>query len=168
MDLGRPIWVDAAGFDPAEQVHHAVLDAPGDPSQLRARVARVMVPRLDPARPLWELWQVDGLEGGRWAVVAKAHQTMVDGQSGADLVQSLLTPVPQVSPQRRAIADARPEPSLVALAGDLVAWLVLLPFRAIRLLVRTLRAPGEARRRVAQVRFGLAKVCGGPTCRPRS
>ncbi|MGB8379987.1 MAG: wax ester/triacylglycerol synthase domain-containing protein, partial [Dermatophilaceae bacterium] len=158
MDLGRPIWVDAADFDPADQVHHAGLDAPGDQSQLLALVARIMVPRLDPDRPLWEMWQVDGLEGGRWAVVAKAHHTMVDGQSGADLVQSLLTRVPQVPPPQRTIVSARPEPSLVALAGDLVAWLVLLPFRAIRLLVRSLRAPREARRRVAQVRFGLAQV----------
>jgi diacylglycerol O-acyltransferase len=158
LDLGRPIWVDAASFDPADQVHHAALDAPGDQSQLRAMVARVMVPRLDPDRPLWEVWQIDGLAGGRWAVVAKAHHTMVDGQSGADLVQSLLTPVPQVALLPRTVGAARPEPSLVALAGDLVSWLVLLPFRAIRLLVRSVRAPREARRRVARVRFGLAQV----------
>jgi diacylglycerol O-acyltransferase len=91
-------------------------------------------------------------------VVAKAHHTMVDGQSGADLVQSLLTPVPQVGPPRVAAVNACPEPSLVALTGDLVAWVVLLPFRAIRLLLRSVRAPREARRRVAQVRFGLAQV----------
>lgn len=158
MDLGRPIWVDAVDFDPADQVHHAALDAPGDQLQLQALVARIMVSRLDPDRPLWEMWQVDGLAGGRWAVVAKAHHTMIDGQSGSDLVQSLLTPVPQVAPARQAVSDARPEPSLVSLAGDLVAWLVLLPFRVIRLLVRALRAPREARRRVTQVRFGLAQV----------
>ena len=91
-------------------------------------------------------------------MVAKAHHTMVDGQSGADLVQSLLTPVPQSAPPRPAFVNAYPEPSLLVLAGDLLAWLVLLPFRAVRLLVRALRAPRAARRRVARVRFGLAQV----------
>lgn len=158
LDLGRPIWVDAAGFDAADHVHHAALDAPGDESQLRALVARLMVPRLDANRPLWEMWQVDGLAGGRWAVVAKAHHTMVDGRSGADLVQCLLTSVPDASSQRTVAVDARPAPSLGGLVGDLLAWLVLLPFRAIRLVVRSLRAPREARCRVKQVRLGLAQV----------
>lgn len=158
LDLGRPIWVDAADFDPADQVHHVALDAPGDESQLRALVARIMVPRLDANRPLWEMWQVDGLAGGRWALVAKAHHTMVDGRSGADLVQSLLTGAPDAPPPRAAVVDARPAPSLVGLVGDLVAWLVLLPLRAVRLVVRSLRAPRQARRRIKQVRFGLAQV----------
>lgn len=153
-DLGRPIWVDAAGFDPADQVHHAELDAPGDLPQLQALVARIMMPRLAPDRPLWQMWQVDGLAGGRWAVVVKAHHTMVDGQSGADLVQLLLTP----APSRFVGVAAQPEPSVVALTGDLVTWLALLPFRAGRLLVRAVMAPHEARRRVARVRFGLAQV----------
>jgi diacylglycerol O-acyltransferase len=91
-------------------------------------------------------------------VVAKAHHTMVDGRSGADLVQSLLTSVPDAPPPRAAIVDARPAPSLVGLVGDLLAWLVLLPFRAIRLVVRSLRGPREARCRVKQVRLGLAQV----------
>jgi diacylglycerol O-acyltransferase len=158
LDLGRPIWVDAAGFDPAGQVHHLVLDPPGDESQLRAAVVRIMVPRLDANRPLWEMWQVDGLAGGRWAVVAKAHHTMVDGQSGADLVQSLLTSGPDAAPRPAPVVDARPAPSLVRLGADLVEWLVLLPFRAIRLAMGSLRDPRQARRRVTQVRFGLAQV----------
>lgn len=158
LDLGRPIWVDAADFDPGEQVHHTVLDAPGDDSQLRALVARIMLPRLDADRPLWDMWQVDGLSGGRWAVVAKAHHTMVDGQSGADLVQSVLTAAPDAPPARPVFVGARPAPSLVGLLGHLVAWLVLLPLRAVRLTVRSLRAPREARRRVEQLRFGLAQV----------
>jgi diacylglycerol O-acyltransferase len=105
------------------------------------------------------MWQVDGLAGGRWAVVVKAHHTMVDGRSGADLVQSLLTDMPDAPPPPRpAVVDARPAPSLVALGGDLLEWLLLLPLRAVRLAVRSLRDPREARRRVKQVRFGLAQV----------
>lgn len=158
LDLGRPIWVDATDFEPGDQVHHAAVASPGDESQLRALVARLMVPRLDVSRPLWEVWQVDGLAEGRWAVVAKAHHTMVDGQSGVDLVQALLTGVPDASPLARAVVDPHPDPSLVRLSADLLAWLVILPFRAIRLVLRSIRAPREARRRVQQLRFGLAQV----------
>lgn len=171
LDLGRPVWVDAADFDPADQVHHTVLAAPGEDSQLRTLVARLMVPRLDPGRPLWEVWQVDGLSGGRWAVVAKAHHTMVDGQSGVDLVQSLLSgmpddgptspgsPGPPAPPPLRAAAVApRPAPSRVVLVGALLAWLVLLPVRALRMLLRSLRAPREAWLRFRRLRFGLSQV----------
>jgi diacylglycerol O-acyltransferase len=158
LDLGRPIWVDATGFDPADQVHHAVLPAPGDESQLRGLVAQLMAPRLDAERPLWEVWQVDGLVRGRWAVVAKAHHTMVDGQSGVDVVRALLTDAPDGAPPRPAVDDPRPTPSLLGLAGDLLAWLVALPLRGIRLVVWSLLAPREARRRVEQLRFGLAQL----------
>ncbi len=159
LDLGRPVWVDATDFEPADHVHHTALPAPGDEPQLRALVARLMVPRLDPSRPLWEVWQVDGLAGGRWAVVAKAHHTMVDGQSGVDLVQALLTGVPEdAAPPRPAVVDPLPAPSLVGLVGDLLAWLALLPLRATHLVLRSLRAPREARRRFRQLRFGLAQV----------
>ena len=94
LDLGRPIWVDSEHFTVAEHLHHAVLDPPGDDAQLRAMVLWIMAERLDVGRPMWEMWQVDGLSGGRWAVVAKAHHAMVDGRSGTDVVQSVLDPEP--------------------------------------------------------------------------
>ena len=158
LDLGRPIWVDAEDFDPASHLHHVEVDAPGDEPQLRTLVAQIMRPRLDADRPLWELWQVDGLSQGRWAVVVKAHHTMVDGRSGADLVASLLTSRPDAAPRSTSVVAPLPTPSLAQLVGDLAEWLILLPVRAIRLGLRSLRAPSEARRRVAQVRLGLAQV----------
>lgn len=158
LDLGRPIWVDAVDDDPRDHVRHTSLEHPGDPAQLRAAVAAIMRPRLDPARPLWEVWQVDGLSGDRWAVVAKAHHAMVDGVSGADLLQSMLRATPDPPPRRPAVAAGLPAPGLLGLGGDLVAWLVRLPLRTARLLVRSLLAPREARRRVVRLRLGLAQV----------
>lgn len=158
LDLGRPIWVDAQDFAPGAQVHRTELAGPGDEQQFRELVARVMAPRLDPSRPLWEVWQVSGLSGGRWAVVVKAHHTMVDGVSGADLLGCLLSDEPAAPPGVGQVSDALRAPSLVQLAGDLAGWLLRLPLRAVGLGVRALRAPGAARRRLGQVRFGLAQV----------
>jgi diacylglycerol O-acyltransferase len=171
LDLGRPIWVDAPDSDPSDRVHHVCLEESGiagDDHALRALVCEVMGRRLDPDQPLWELWQVDGLTGGRWAVIAKAHHTMVDGESGSDLVAALLTggAAPFAGPDhptanRRAVAPtlaAQPAPTRAALVGDLVRWLCLLPLRTIRLLLRYLRHPRVARRRAAQVRYGPRQV----------
>ncbi|MFZ1411148.1 MAG: wax ester/triacylglycerol synthase domain-containing protein, partial [Micropruina sp.] len=158
LDLGRPIWVDAENFEPERHLRHAALEAPGSESQFTALVAQIMAPRLDAARPLWELWHVDGLSGGRWAVVVKAHHTMVDGQSGADLVASLLSGAPSGPLRLLTVPEPLPAPTAVRLGVDLVEWLAMLPVRAIRLGYRSLRDPREARRRVAQVRFGLAQV----------
>ena len=122
-----------------------------------------MTPHLDSTRPLWELWQVDGLAQGRWAVIGKAHHTMVDGETGADLVQLLLgsSPSAPIAPpeparlQRPAHAQA---PSRLELIVELAAWLALLPWRSVRLVATSLSDPGETRRRLEQVRFGVAQL----------
>ena len=161
LDLGRPIWVDSEHFEVAEHLHHAVLDPPGDDAQLRAMVLWIMAERLDVGRPMWEMWQVDGLSGGRWAVIAKAHHAMVDGRSGTDVVQSVLDPEPSATGARPPTAGPvalRPSPSRGTLAVSGATWLLALPFRLIRALLRALLAPSEARRAIQQVRAGLAAV----------
>jgi diacylglycerol O-acyltransferase / wax synthase len=161
FDLGRPVWVDSEHVVVAEHLHHAVLDPPGDDAQLRAMVLWIMAERLDVGRPMWEMWQVDGLAGGRWAVIAKAHHAMVDGQSGADVVQSVLDPVPRTPGVGRSPAQPaalRPALSPGALAASGATWLLALPFRLIRLLLHAVLSPGEARRALHEVRAGLAAV----------
>ncbi len=161
LDLGRPIWVDSEHFSVAEHLHHAVLDPPGDDAQLRAMVLWIMAERLDAGRPMWEMWQVDGLTGGRWAVIAKAHHAMVDGRSGTDVVQSVLDPDPRATGALRPVARPAtlpPAPSRGVLAASGARWLLSLPCRLIRLLLRAVLSPGEARRAIQQVRAGLAAV----------
>ncbi len=161
LDLGRPIWVDSERFAVAEHLHHAVLDPPGDDAQLRAMVLWIMAERLDVSRPMWEMWQVDGLSGGRWAVIAKAHHAMVDGRSGTDVVQSVLDPEPTTTGATRPHplpARLRPAPSPGALAVSGATWLLSVPFRLIRLLLRAVLSPGESLQAIQQVRAGLAVV----------
>ena len=96
--LAAPVWVDDESFDLTFHVRRSALPRPGTMEQLREFVGRVVARRLDRSRPLWEIYVVEGLEGDRFAVVAKTHLTLVDGVDNVDIGQVLL--------------DTRPEPDL--------------------------------------------------------
>src|ERR687884_2009249 len=68
---GRPRWVDDPHLNLRYHVRHTALPAPGSEEQLRALAGRVFSQQLDRDKPLWELWLVDGLEGDRFALLAK-------------------------------------------------------------------------------------------------
>ena len=69
--LANPVWVDAPGFDLAYHVRRSALPRPGTHDQLRELVARIVSRPLDRSRPLWEMYLVEGLEGGRVAVLVQ-------------------------------------------------------------------------------------------------
>ena len=89
---GHPVWVDDQHFNIEYHVRHASLPRPGDEDQLKGLSGRVMSQQLDRSKPLWEMWVVEGLEGGdRFAIVSKVHHCMVDGIASVDLLAVLLT-----------------------------------------------------------------------------
>lgn len=88
--LANPVWVDDESFDVAYHVRRSALPGPGTDQQLADLVARLQSRALDRTRPLWELYLVEGLAGGRFAVVTKAHQAMVDGVNAVDIAQVIL------------------------------------------------------------------------------
>jgi diacylglycerol O-acyltransferase / wax synthase len=88
--LANPVWVDDENFDVAYHVRRSALPGPGTEQQLADLVARLQSRALDRTRPLWELYLVEGLAGGRFAVVTKAHQAMVDGVNAVDIAQVVL------------------------------------------------------------------------------
>lgn len=79
LDLSPPEWVEDEQFDISHHVHRAALPHPGDDATLFRFVAEVMERRLDRDRPLWECWIVEGVEGGRWALLMKMHHCIADG-----------------------------------------------------------------------------------------
>jgi diacylglycerol O-acyltransferase len=87
MQLGRPLWVDDPHFQILYHVRHTATPRPGSDEQLRNLAGRVLGQRLDMAKPLWELWLVEGLADDRWALISKVHHCMVDGVAGSDLMQ---------------------------------------------------------------------------------
>jgi diacylglycerol O-acyltransferase / wax synthase len=145
LNLGRPGWVDDTHFNIEYHVRRSGLPAPGGREELDNLVGRLMSQHLDRARPLWEVWAVEGLDEGRWAMVSKVHHCMVDGVSSADLMSVVFdadatSPPPPVAPWL-----PRPGPT----AADILAQSLsgaLSPVAQLTGLLRVLRAPCAALR----------------------
>ena len=132
MELGRPVWVDDAHFQILYHIRHTAVPSPGSSEQLRNLAGRVFAANLDRTRPLWELWMVEGLEDGRWALISKVHHCMVDGVSATDLLTVLLDREPQPTPTRAPAWHPRKEPSDLHLLADTLADAVLDPIDRVR------------------------------------
>ena len=120
VHLGLPVWVDDPAFELDYHVRRSALPAPGSDAQLRELVGRLVSRQLDRARPLWEIYLVEGLSDDRFAIVTKVHHAMVDGLSSIDIGTVLLdvTPTPRESPPDDW--HPAPEPSGLELAADAV------------------------------------------------
>jgi WS/DGAT/MGAT family acyltransferase len=93
--LANPVWVDDPDFDLGRHVRVASLPPPGDAARLGELVGHELSRRLDRNRPLWELTIVEGLAGGRTALLAKMHHALVDGIAAVDIGTVLLDPTPE-------------------------------------------------------------------------
>lgn len=155
--LANPVWVDDADFDLGYHVRRSALPRPGSIDQLRELTARIMSRPLDPSRPLWEVYFVEGLEGGRVAVLSKSHQILVDGIATVDLGQVLLDVDP--GPRQVVPEDWRPaaEPSPAALVVDALAETARSPRT---LLHTTLGAADGALRAAGSMAGRLGAVAG--------
>jgi diacylglycerol O-acyltransferase / wax synthase len=115
--LANPVWVDDEDFDISYHVRRSALPRPGSPDQLRELVGRVQSRQLDRNRPLWEIYLVEGLADGRFAIITKTHHAMVDGVSAVDVGALLLddTPMPRELPTDTWVPGPAPGPlSLIA------------------------------------------------------
>ena len=79
---GRPKWVDDPQFNLRYHIRHTALPEPGSEEQLLTLAARVFSQRLDRSKPLWEMWLVDKLDGGRFALVTKSHHASSTASPG--------------------------------------------------------------------------------------
>src|SRR5262249_6723877 len=89
FNLGRPPWVDDERFDLGRPLHPAALPARGEEEQLRAFSNRLLELPLDLRRAPWEMWLVEGLADGRFAVIHRLHHAMVDGVSTVDIARKM-------------------------------------------------------------------------------
>ncbi|MBN1529627.1 MAG: wax ester/triacylglycerol synthase family O-acyltransferase [Thermoleophilaceae bacterium] len=146
---GRPRWVDDPHLNLRYHVRVTALPLPGSEEQLMELAGRVFSQQLDRDKPLWEIWLVEGLEGDRFALLAKTHHALVDGVSGMDIVSVLF--------------DTSPEPAAPTATGD--RWLPRpLPSSAQLLgeaLLERATVPAEVARTVRAVFRGPRRVLDG-------
>ena len=95
LGLDHPYWVEDPDFDLDFHIRESAVPPPGDDRRLAETVARIFARPLDRTRPLWELYVIHGLEGGRVALLTKVHHSVVDGVSGNEILAVLLDPSPE-------------------------------------------------------------------------
>jgi WS/DGAT/MGAT family acyltransferase len=160
LGQGRPVWVDDGEFDLGYHVRHTALPAPGGEEQLKRLAGRLLSQQLDRDKPLWEMWFVEGLGDGRFAIISKTHHCMVDGISGVDIAAVLMDgeakKVPPPPP--KAAWKPRPAPN----GAELLAHTMRDQFgRSTWQFLRGATEPGsDARRLVQELAGGIAPLMG--------
>lgn len=94
LGLAPPQWADDPEFDLRYHVRRLSVPPPGNERQLLDLAAQLAAMPLDRARPLWELTVIEGLAGGRAAVLQRLHHTLSDGVGGMKLLRNLLGRTP--------------------------------------------------------------------------
>jgi len=158
FNLGCPLWVDDPDFDLDFHLRRTALTAPGDDAALERLIGRVMSQRLDRDRPLWEDWLIEGLSGGRWALLSKVHHCMLDGVTGNELYRLICDTGPE--PRDPVPDDWRPEPATndLDLTLDALGRLARMPFEQARRLAAAIGDPDRTTSLLGQVARGATAL----------
>ncbi|HXM55747.1 MAG TPA: wax ester/triacylglycerol synthase family O-acyltransferase [Candidatus Dormibacteraeota bacterium] len=141
FEIGRPVWADDPHFQVLYHVRHTAVPPPGGDDELRNLAGRLLAQPLDRNRPLWEMWMVEGLQDGRWAVVSKTHHCMVDGVAGTDLLGVIFDRSRRPRPQRETPWAPDREPGDLRLLADACVNGIAEPVSRLGGLAGLLRAP---------------------------
>ncbi len=160
FDQGRPVWADDPHFNPYYHIRHTALPHPADDAALKRLAGRLFSQRLDRSKPLWEIWLVQSMSGGRFALIAKTHHALVDGISGVDITTVLFDTAREPAPtgggrDSGQTWSAKPLPGPAKLLGEALVERSTVPAEMVRGARALLRAP---RRAAKQVKDGLASV----------
>ena len=162
LDWHAPAWVDDRAFDARRHIRRVEVPAPGDDAALHALVDRLFASSCDPAAPLWETYLIDGLSGGRAAILTKVHHCMVDGVSGAKVLEVMTEGAPgdDVAVAPSATAPSKRASGALAALADAVA--------GIGSTLATAVSPREAlaRTRAALAAAGAVAALGREPVRP--
>jgi WS/DGAT/MGAT family acyltransferase len=155
---GRPVWIDESQFDLEYHVRHTALPAPGGDEDLKRLAGRLFSQALDRDKPLWELWLVEGLDQGRFAVISKTHHCMLDGISGIDLATVLLDTEPSTdAPAAPAEWTPRAPPKTSELLAVSLKEQITNPIQVVR---EALRSNNDARKLLREIAGGVKPLLG--------
>jgi diacylglycerol O-acyltransferase / wax synthase len=153
--LGRPLWVDAQTFDVRDHVGVLPLVAGADERELLAAVEQLRSRRLDRSRPLWEMWLLPGLSGGRVGMFIRLHHTVADGVAGAATLGALLDEEPDAPGSPATPWTPRPPPTSLDLLLDNIRHRVAAVRHLVRLLARPVATAHQVRLAWPAARVGL-------------
>jgi WS/DGAT/MGAT family acyltransferase len=150
LGLDRPYWIADPDFDLDFHVREIALARPGTAQQLAEQVARIIARPLDRARPLWEVYVIEGLKGGDFGILTKIHHATIDGASGVELLTIMLDSDATGAGPDPGPDDWQPDqvPSAIELMQRTALNLALNPGRAARL---GMAAAGEMARALRRV-----------------
>jgi WS/DGAT/MGAT family acyltransferase len=164
----HPIWVDDSRFDLHYHVRHVALPNPGGDAELKDLVGRVASQALDRAKPLWEIWFVEGLTGDRFAAIAKVHHGLVDGVSGVGVLTSLLSPTPDAEVEPAPAWKPRPPPGVVDFLSDGFVSSTEFSFSTVRTLADAVVNPRRTAGSVTEGAVAAWETLVGGLSRPPS
>lgn len=162
--LGRPWWLECRHLDPDYHVHRVTAAAPGGDRELSTEISKLNVDRLDRDRPAWQLWYIDGLAGGRVALVLKLHHALADGMASLRLLETVFSTDP-AAPLPRPGQPLGDEslPSRLTWARTLAWHQVVAAVRFPKLLARSANTIKTVRARQKAGRPGFAQAFAAPS-----
>ena len=148
VNLTAPFWVDDPNFDIHYHVRRVALPAPGSMRQLVELASLIACDPFERTRPLWQFVVVEGLRGGRAALIQKMHHTIADGETSVKMSLEFLDferDAPEPAPIDRATIE-RPDDATTAMANqdllrDLVAGGLRFPLGLLRQIKELLADP---------------------------
>ncbi|MCG8591392.1 MAG: wax ester/triacylglycerol synthase family O-acyltransferase [Proteobacteria bacterium] len=170
FSLGHPTWETDPQFDLRRHVHRWALPSPGGLSELHDLVTELWCRPLDRHRPLWDMHVIEGLDGDRTAVFQKVHHCMIDGIAGAQLLEELLDPTPEIGSPTSPPRAREPElPTPTVRAGRALAEGLGSRLRQAAGLLGSVAQPARARANLEDLRraaFSAVRLATGdvPTC----
>ena len=140
--LHHPVMVEDPDFDLDFHVRRMAVPAPGSMRELTDMAGDFLSRPLDRARPMWEMWIVEGLEDGRIGVLAKVHHSMIDGVTGAEMMVHLFDLEAEPAAVEAPADERQPEhvPSDLELVAYAARSLARQPLRMARILPATARS----------------------------
>jgi diacylglycerol O-acyltransferase / wax synthase len=155
LNQARPKWVDDEEFDPRFHVRATALPRPGGEYELQVLAARLFSRPLNRERPLWEMWLIEGLDGGRFAVMSKTHHALVDGISGLDILSVLFS-----TDEGSGEGDwhPRPSPGGPQMLGEALWERATMPAELVRPALALLRRPRRAAQRALEAAVGVGAM----------
>ncbi len=159
---GTPAWVDDPHFNLDYHLRHTAIPSPGSEEQLRRMAGRIFTQHLDRMKPLWEVWMIEGLDEGRWALLSKVHHCMVDGVAATDLMSVMFSDTTEAVPG--GPWAAAPEPSGTEVLLRTLARRVPTPAAPLAPLREALAAPRETLRSAGELARAMASA--GRSLRP--